>query len=69
MNVEMMSLPQAIVITGYTGMLACPFHEFHADVEKRLSRPVFSHEFGDATFAEEIKLLYKEDFLKMCFNP
>ena len=56
---------QAIVITGFTGKLACKFADFHEDVVKRLGRPVFTHEFGDADFALELNELYREDFLAM----
>jgi hypothetical protein len=56
---------QAIVITGFTGKLACKFADFHEDAEKRLGRPVFTHEFGDRQFANEIEELYRADFLAM----
>jgi len=56
---------QAIVITGFTGKLACKFSDFHGDVERRLGRPVFTHEFGNQKFAEEIEELYRQDFLEM----
>lgn len=57
---------QGLVITGYTGLLACPWDAFHEDVEKRLGRPVFTHEFAEKPMWEEIKEAYKEDFLAMC---
>jgi hypothetical protein len=56
---------QAIVITGFTGVTACQFVDFHGDVEKRLGHPVFSHQFGDEKFSEMIKELYRMDFLAM----
>ena len=55
---------QAIVISGYTEILMCDFGDFHEDVEKRLGRPVMTHEFP--VIAEEIKKAYKHDFLAMC---
>lgn len=57
---------QGIVITGFTGLLACPWDAFHEDVEKRLGRPVFTHEFAEKPMWEEVKEAYKEDFLAMC---
>lgn len=58
---------QAIVITGYTGLLAGDvFGDFHADVEKRLGHPVWTHEMPE--FNERIKDLYEEDFLSMCWS-
>lgn len=56
---------QAIVITGFTGIVACSFADFHADVERRLGRSVFTHEFATNTFMEEVKDLYYKDFLSM----
>jgi hypothetical protein len=57
---------QAIVITGFTGVMACKsFSDFHGDVEKLLGRPVFTHEFGNTEFSKLIKELYKSDFMDM----
>lgn len=56
---------QAIVITGFTGVTACKFGDFHGDVEKRLGHPVWTHQFGDKEFMEKIQDLYREDFLAM----
>lgn len=55
---------QAIVITGYTGKLACDFSDFHADVEKRIGRSVMSHEMASL----DMDKLYKTDFIKMCIT-
>ena len=54
---------QAIVITGFTGKLIGEFSDFHADIEKRLKRPVFTHEMAHLDMGG----IYKEDFLEM--NP
>ena len=55
---------QAIVLTGFTGiMMLKDFSKFHEDVEKRLGRPVFTHEFVDC--AKEIKEAYRADFEKL----
>ncbi len=56
---------QAIVITGYTGITACNFGDFHGDVEKRLGHPVWTHQFGDKQFMERIQELYRADFMEM----
>ena len=57
---------QTLVIIGYTGVLACNFENFHADVEKRLNSFVFTHQFGNKDFSEKIvKNLYRDDFLRM----
>ena len=55
-------LHNLIVLTGYTGVMCCSFDDFQADVERRLGRPVWTHEFGDAAFARQVRELYTEDF-------
>lgn len=57
---------QAVIVSGYTGYLACKFSDFQEDVEKRMGRPVWTHEFAGKEFTTELKKLYKEDFLAMC---
>jgi hypothetical protein len=60
---------QAIVISGYTGIMACKFGDFQEDVQKRMGRPVWTHEFGsEAGMNETIRGLYKVDFITMCFT-
>lgn len=57
---------QAVVITGFTGIMAVKsFSDFHADVEKRMGQPVWTHQFGDKDFSDKVKDLYREDFLSM----
>lgn len=59
-----LTLEQAIIVMGYTGYSTCGFSYFHADVEKRLGRPVFTHEFPG--LKEIIQEAYREDFIAMC---
>lgn len=56
---------QGIVITGFTGLMACDFSKFHEDVEKRIKRPILTHEFGDKELWVEIKEAYRDDFVYM----
>ena len=56
---------QAVVITGFTGITACNFSDFHGDVEKRIGHSVFTHQFGNKEFMEKVKDMYREDFLGM----
>lgn len=56
---------QAIIITGFTGILCGNFSDFHKDVEKRLGRSVWTSEFGIKSFSAEIKKLYEADFIKI----
>lgn len=58
---------QALAVTGFTGVLAMDFDEFHQDLEKRLGRPVWTHEMASKELWEgDIKSAYKADFLSMC---
>lgn len=56
---------QGIVITGYTGIGACAFSDFHEDVERRLGRPVYTHEFASSELWDTLKILYRPDFIAM----
>lgn len=57
---------QAIIVSAYTGVMACNFSDMHGEVEKRLGRPVFTHEFP--ALSEKIRELFREDFISMCTN-
>jgi len=63
-----LTLNQAIVITGYTGFLACSFSDFHGDVEKRMGKPVWTHEFGSKEFKDKLQEIYRDDFVSMCLT-
>jgi hypothetical protein len=64
-----LDLDQAIVISAYTGIMCCNFSDLHLEVEKRLSRPVFTHEFASKEFFDaQVKPAFKDDFLALC-NP
>lgn len=63
---DTLSKYQATVISGYTGILMIRFADYHADVEKRVGRPVWTHEFGNKEFSKEVKSMYKEEFLSIC---
>lgn len=54
---------QGVIITGFTGVLACDFSDFHADIERRMGRPVWTHEMSNAEFMEHMKELYRTDFV------
>lgn len=54
---------QAIILTGFTGFMCVPsFSIFHADVEKRLGRSVWTHEFGSQEMSDHLKEVYRDDF-------
>ena len=56
---------QAIIISGYTEILICDFADLQEDVEKRLGRPVLTHEFADGEFWSEVKAMYRDDFINL----
>lgn len=59
---------QALIVSGYTGVLCCPFLDFHRDVQKRLGQPVWTHQFSDPDVMAEIKAAYRDDFIAMCIK-
>ena len=62
-----LDLDQAVVISAYTGVICCNFSDMHEEVEKRLGRPVFTHEFASKElFDDQIKPAFKDDFLALC---
>jgi hypothetical protein len=61
-----LTLEQAIIISGYTGISACPFNKFHEDVERRLGHPVWTHQFADRDMVQKIQEAYRDDFISMC---
>lgn len=65
MDVQKLTKDQAVVISGFTGILCGEFSDFHTDVEKRLGRGVQTFEFGSKEFAAEVKKLYEADFIGM----
>ena len=65
MDIQKLTKDQAVVISGFTGILCGEFSDFHADVEKRLGHSVQTFEFGSKEFAAEVKKLYEADFIKI----
>lgn len=61
-----MTRREAIVVSAYTGYCMCDFSEVHEYIEKKLGRPVWTHEFADKSIWEEIREKTKPDFLKIC---
>lgn len=60
------TLEQAIVIMGFTGISTVGFSKFNEDVEKRLGRSVWTHQFPG--LKDEIKAAYRDDFIAMCLS-
>ena len=63
---QLLTKEQAIILTGFTSIsMVDEFAIFHEDVEKRLNRPVPTHEIP--ILADEIKQLYSDDFKKLVY--
>lgn len=60
-----LSEAQCVVLTGFTGVLFGKFSTFHADAEKRLGRPIWTHEFATAEMKAELKETYRQDFMAL----
>ena len=56
---------QAIVISAYTGYMVCGFNDMHAEIEKRMGRPVWTHELGREEMAAELRRVFMDDFIAM----
>lgn len=66
MDIEKLTKDQAVIISGFTGILCGEFSDFHADVEKRLGRGVQTFELADKKFWNEtVKPLYASDFIEI----
>ena len=59
---------QAIIVSAYTGVTTMNFGFVHEAVEKKLGHPVWTHEFADKEFMQEVKDAFREDFLAICYT-
>jgi hypothetical protein len=64
-DVPKLTRDQAIIISAYTGVLICEFSDMHADIEKRLGYPVFTHQLAEPSVMVQIKTAYRADFVKL----
>jgi len=58
-------MEQAVVLSAYTGFLFCPFDKMHEAIEKKLGRPIFTHELASEHVTNEIQAAFKEDIIAM----
>jgi hypothetical protein len=59
-----LTLDQAVIVSGYTGVLICPFDKLHREIEQRLGHPVWTHQLPDL-MESHIKPAFKDDFLAL----
>lgn len=63
-----MTKQEKIVVSAYTGVLMCDFSDLHEYIEKKLGRPVWTHELASEEVQKEIRQKTKDDFLELCKN-
>lgn len=61
-----MTEKEKIIVSAYTGILMTDFSKLHEYIEKKLGRPVWTHELADKSVVEEIKKKSEDDFLDIC---
>ena len=61
-----MTQRERIIVSAYTGFCMCDFGLIHEYIEKKLGRPVWTHELARREVWEEIHQATKDDFLTLC---
>jgi len=56
---------QAAIIGAFTGVTCGPFKDIHEYVERKIGRPIMTHEFADKKFTADIKNTVREDFISI----
>lgn len=60
-----MTKREGAIVGAYTGFLCGSIQALHEYAEEKIGRPVWSHEFGDESFAERLRELARDDFQSM----
>ena len=61
-----MTKQERIIVSAYTGVLMCNFDDMHEYIEKKLGRPVWTHEMASNEFLDEVRNATRDDFLALC---
>lgn len=61
-----MTKHEALVISAYTGCLLCKWDELHCFIEKKLGRPVLTHELASPDVLETLRKKLKPELLEIC---
>lgn len=59
---------EGAVLSAYTGLLLGDFSSMHRYAEKKLGRPIFTHEFGSKVVVAELKEASEQDFMEIIEN-
>lgn len=65
MTPQSLTTEQVITVSAFTGFLICDFSLLHEAIEKKLGRPVFTHELADPDTREEVKAAFMADFIAL----
>lgn len=57
---------QAAIIGAFTGICCGPFGDIQDYAERKLGRPIWTHEFASKDVAAELKAAAKDDFISIC---
>ena len=63
-----MTKEEKLIVSAYTGYVMIDFNEIHKFIEKKLERPVWTHEFTNGPVLDELRDILRSDFLKICDN-
>jgi hypothetical protein len=66
MKIQKLTKEQAVIISAYTGILCCEFPDLHEYIERKLNRPVWTHELANEKVMFELKEKSRADFLAIC---
>lgn len=61
-----MTKKEKIIVSAYTGYLMCDWDDMHQYIEKKLGRPVWTHELAFEEMQEKVREATKDDFLALC---
>lgn len=61
-----MTYHEKIIVSAYTGYLMCDYADMHEYIEKKLGRPVWTHEMADRDVREAIRNAVYPDFIVLC---
>lgn len=61
-----MTKQEKIIVSAYTGVLMCDFDDVHEYIQRKLGRPVYTHELAGKGIQKEVKEKSHEDFLEIC---
>jgi hypothetical protein len=60
-----MNKREAAIVSAYTGFLCGNFADMHEYVEEVFGYPIFTHQFGDKEFFDQIHEKTKNDFINL----